>query len=186
MQRRSLIDFALQPFESSSNTSFSRPVRLETAAICVPGRIPLSGGMPGGEGSAALVGERAASMYRCKSLKNAGAAICYGTDYPANLDCRPLYGLQVMASRQYLGIESTLRNADEVITVEDALAATTANAAHRLAREDQIGTLAVDKRADFVVLDQDILACPAEDIYKAEVVAAYGNGQAIFDVMADV
>ena len=85
-----------------------------------------------------------------------------------------------------MGIESTLRNADEVITVEDALAATTANAAHRLAREDQIGTLAVDKRADFVVLDQDILACPAEDIYKAEVVAAYGNGQAIFDVMADV
>ena len=161
-----------------SDEDIRRFADLDIAVVCVPGRIPFSGDMPGGE--------RAASMYRCKSLKNAGAAICYGTDYPANPDCRPLYGLQVMASRQYLGIESTLRNADEVITVEDALAATTANAAHRLAREDQIGTLAVGKRADFVVLDRDILACPAEDIYKAEVVAAYGNGRAIFDVMADV
>ena len=175
------MDFALQLFDSSSNTSFSRPVRLETAAICVPGRIPFSGDMPGGEGSTALSGERAASMHRCKSLKNAGAAICYGTDYPTSSNCRLLYGLQAMSTRRYLGIESTLQNAEEAVTIEDALAAITANAAHHLTRDDQIGTLAEGKRADFIVLDRDILACPAEDIYKAEVVVAYVDGRAVFD-----
>ena len=53
---------------------------------------------------------------------------------------------------------------DQELTVEEALAAHTINAARALHMEDQIGSIEVGKLADLTVLDGDLLATPAEAI----------------------
>lgn len=53
---------------------------------------------------------------------------------------------------------------DQELTVEEALAAHTINAARALHLEDRIGSIEVGKLADFAVLDGDPLATPAEAI----------------------
>jgi predicted amidohydrolase YtcJ len=53
---------------------------------------------------------------------------------------------------------------DQQLTVEEALAAHTINAARALHLEDRIGSIEVGKLADFAVLDGDLLATPAEAI----------------------
>ncbi|HEY8922438.1 MAG TPA: amidohydrolase [Candidatus Limnocylindria bacterium] len=53
---------------------------------------------------------------------------------------------------------------DQELTIEEALAAHTINAARALHMEDRIGSIEVGKLADFAVLDGDLLATPAEAI----------------------
>jgi predicted amidohydrolase YtcJ len=53
---------------------------------------------------------------------------------------------------------------DQELTVEEAVAAHTINAARALHMEDRIGSIEVGKLADFTVLDGDLLATPAEGI----------------------
>jgi hypothetical protein len=53
---------------------------------------------------------------------------------------------------------------DQELTVEEALAAHTINAARAVHMEDRIGSIEVGKLADFAVLDGDLLATPAEAI----------------------
>lgn len=51
---------------------------------------------------------------------------------------------------------------DQELTVEEALAAHTINAARALHMEDRIGSIEVGKLADFTILDGDLLATPTE------------------------
>jgi len=53
---------------------------------------------------------------------------------------------------------------DQELKVEEALTAHTINAARAIHMEDRIGSIEVGKLADFVVLDGDLLATPAEAI----------------------
>jgi hypothetical protein len=53
---------------------------------------------------------------------------------------------------------------DQELTVEEALAAHTINAARALHLEDRIGSIEVGKLADFAVLDGDLLGASAEEI----------------------
>jgi predicted amidohydrolase YtcJ len=53
---------------------------------------------------------------------------------------------------------------DQQLTVEEAIAAHTINAARALHLEDRIGSIEVGKLADFAVLDGDLLATPADAI----------------------
>ena len=53
---------------------------------------------------------------------------------------------------------------EQELTVEEAIAAHTINAARALHLEDRIGSIEVGKLADFTVLDGDVMATPAEAI----------------------
>ena len=47
--------------------------------------------------------------------------------------------------------------------------------------ENEIGSLETGKRADFVILDRDILACPEEEIARILPVATYVEGKPVFE-----
>jgi len=46
--------------------------------------------------------------------------------------------------------------------------------------EDTLGSLEVGKRADFVVLDRDIMEVSAEEIMETRVLATFLDGAAVF------
>lgn len=60
---------------------------------------------------------------------------------------------------------------EEKLTRVQALKGMTYDAAHASFAEDRIGSLASGKKADFVILDKDIITIPQEEILQTRVVA---------------
>ena len=73
---------------------------------------------------------------------------------------------------------------EQELTVEEALAAHTINAARALHLEDRIGSIEVGKLADFAVLDEDLLATPAEAIRNLPVWMTVVAGEILYSAAA--
>jgi predicted amidohydrolase YtcJ len=69
---------------------------------------------------------------------------------------------------------------DQELTVEEALAAHTINAARALHMEDRSGWIEVGKLADFAVLDGDLLAAPADAIRTIPVWMTVVGGEVLY------
>ncbi len=71
-------------------------------------------------------------------------------------------------------------NEAERISTLDALRAVTVNAAYQYFEEDRKGSLAPGKVADMVLLSEDPLAVPVEDLRKIKVLKTYKEGVCIY------
>lgn len=69
---------------------------------------------------------------------------------------------------------------EERLSTLEALRAITVNAAYQYSMEDTIGSIAVGKQADFVVLDRNPLEVPAENLRDIHVEQTYKNGACVF------
>ena len=96
--------------------------------------------------------ERAAHMVRSGSLRRAGVPLSFHSDFPM-APAQPLLLAWTAVVRRTS--EGTLLGPDEAISVDDALRAITIQAARALRMENEIGSLEIGKRADFVILDAD-------------------------------
>ncbi|TFG30436.1 amidohydrolase [Candidatus Thorarchaeota archaeon] len=98
---------------------------------------------------------RGMNMFRV-ALDN-GARLCFGSD---GMPYGPLYGIW----------SATTHANDRVrLTVEEALRCYTMESAYSVFQENTLGSLTVGKRADFVVLSDDILKINPNDIRDVEV-----------------
>jgi hypothetical protein len=77
--------------------------------------------------------------------------------------------------------ESTPNNASQSITLEEAIKVYTLWGAHALLAEDSIGSIDTGKYADFVVLDQNLLEIPVDDISETEVLTTVFNGRIVYE-----
>ncbi len=125
-----------------------------------------------------LGAERIGSVQRYETMLNSGITVAYATDYPATCNVDPFLCIETGAARMYEGMESTACNRPtECMDVRDILTAITGNAAYQIQREDEIGTIEVGKRANFIVLDHDLLAMEINDIYDSvQIIASYIDG----------
>ena len=67
------------------------------------------------------------------------------------------------------------------LTREEALLGMTQWPAYASFMENEVGSLAVGKFADFVILDQDIMTVPAESILATRVLRTVLGGQTVFE-----
>lgn len=137
--------------------------------------------------------ERASKLWRFKSLIKQGVRVTLGSDFPATnygvLAVKPLLGIQIACNRRYpqthdfeiLPEESKTQIAppeSERLDLEMAIKAYTLDAAYQLNLDDKIGSLEVGKRADLVLLDQDIFAMQEDDtLYQVRVLLTMMNGR---------
>lgn len=124
---------------------------------------------------------RASRMYRTRSILKAGGRVSFGTDWPAAgyfSTYEPLKSIQVGITRQLIGLKDApvLSPADERLTVEEAIHANTMGAAYQLRMDKEIGSIEVGKRADLIVLDQNILKIDPHEIHKTKVELGMMNG----------
>lgn len=124
---------------------------------------------------------RASRMYRTRSILTAGGRVSFGTDWPAAgyfSTYEPLKSIQVGITRQLIGLKDApvLSPADERLTVEEAIHANTMGAAYQLRMDKEIGSIEVGKRADLIVLDQNILKIDPHEIHKTKVELGMMNG----------
>jgi predicted amidohydrolase YtcJ len=125
--------------------------------------------------------ERAKTTYAFRTFLDAGVGLALGTDwYVAPLD--PMLTLHAAVTRAPLdGRRPGGWVPEQKITLEEALRAYTAGAAHAEFQEREKGTLEPGKLADLVVLSEDLLAVPPERIPDVRVEATIVGGRVVYE-----
>lgn len=118
-------------------------------------------------------------MYPAASLRDAGATIVGGSDWPVSTE-NPLLAIVTGVLRTNPD-DGRVLNAEQRVTLDDMLAAYTINAAKALKQERTTGSLEVGKLADLVVIDRDLTAIAPEEIPLASVQLTLLDGQRVFD-----
>lgn len=126
--------------------------------------------------------DRAWSSYRLKSFEDAGATICFHTDYPVSSEMNVPKSVFCAVKRQNpeVGPRSTMV-AEEAISSLRALLAMTINVAYLFRQEKHLGTLCIGKVANASVYDRDFIHYTDPlDIAKANLVATIVDGQVVY------
>lgn len=127
------------------------------------------------------LGERAEHEYPMKDLFDAGCVVSLASDYPVTVPPRPLDGIQIGATRMNLeGEPDSLLGADQIVSVEQMMDSATINGAYQNFAEDTLGSIKVGKKADFIILDQNILEIAPTDITKTKVLKTYIDGKLVY------
>lgn len=122
------------------------------------------------------------NVYRARSLIESGARVTFGTDWAAAgyySTYKPLDVIQIGMTRQLLNKPDgpVLAPADERLTLAQLLQGYTLDAAYQLRLEKQVGSIEVGKRADLIVLEQNLFDVKPHDLHKVRVQATMMNGR---------
>ena len=124
--------------------------------------------------------ERARGAYAWQSLLEAGAVIAGGSDFPVESH-NPFFGFHAAVTRQNQdGMPEDGWLPGERMTREQALRSMTIDAAYSAFMEDLTGSLTPGKRADFIIIDRDIMTCEPERISATQVLETVIDGQQAF------
>jgi predicted amidohydrolase YtcJ len=124
--------------------------------------------------------ERAEGAYAWQGLAKSGARLALGSDFPVESH-NPFLGFYAAVTRQNLdGSPDGGWRPAERLTREQALRGMTIDAAYASFDEHRFGSIQVGKRADFILIDRDILSCPAADIAQTRVLQTWIDGQRVF------
>ncbi|MGI9234925.1 MAG: amidohydrolase [Woeseiaceae bacterium] len=138
------------------------------------------------------IGDKAENMQRARSFIDAGATVTFSSDITDRYEWKsdranPFVGMQVGHNRQDVGVDpegDVMPPNDERVERIDLLTGYTSNAANQLDRSDEIGSIAVGKRADLVVLDRNVLEIDRYEIHETKPVAVVTNGEIVFGTLA--
>ena len=121
-----------------------------------------------------------------KSILAAGGMTGGGSDHMLKIgDQRainpynPFLAMWTTISRRAKWYEGQL-HPEEALTRRQAIEFYTRNNAHLLFWEKELGSLEPGKRADFIVIDRDLLACPLDDWKETRVLETWVEGRAVF------
>ena len=125
--------------------------------------------------------DRLRGAYAWRRFADAGVRLALGSDFPVE-SADPLLGFYAAVTRQdAAGQPVGGWTGNQALTRAEALRGFTLDAAYAGFMEDEVGSLEVGKRADFVVLSQDLMRVPPEEILATRVVATYLDGVAVYE-----
>jgi predicted amidohydrolase YtcJ len=123
--------------------------------------------------------ERAQWIYPIASLERSGAVVAFGSDWSVSSP-NPLEQIEVAVTRMGpLGETTTPFLPAERITLPEAIAAFTINAAYVNRDESDTGSIEVGKLADLAILDRNLFDIPATQISDAKVLATLFEGKVV-------
>jgi predicted amidohydrolase YtcJ len=130
--------------------------------------------------------ERLSRFQPLHDLFDAGAILGGGSDHMQKIGARrainaydPFLGMATAVTRKARWYEGSL-HPEQALTREQAIRLYTMNNAYLLFKEHQVGSLEAEKLADFIVIDRDLLTCPAEQIAETRVQMTYLSGRRVF------
>ena len=119
--------------------------------------------------------------YPMKSFFDHGINVSSHTDFPALSGCPDdPFGIMEIAVTGVHDKKGDPWWTDELLTREQALAALTINCARQMFIEKERGSICEGKYADFILVDKDVLSCPAEEIHTASPEATYFEGEKVY------
>lgn len=132
--------------------------------------------------------ERADRQYPMKSFFDQGVKVASASDYPVSWPPNPMLAIEIGVTRTvpegsdiYVDPDyATPLNPAEKVAVEQMIASFTINGAYAISMEDQLGSLEVGKKADFIVLSQNILQIDPRQIHNTAVLLTFFEGKEVY------
>lgn len=129
---------------------------------------------------ARLGAERAKGAYAWRTVLNAGGRLALGSDFPVEA-VNPFFGLYAAVTRQdQKGWPDGGWHPTEKLTLAEAIRGFTSDAAYAAFEETSRGTIEAGKLADFTIVEGDLFAMPASELYKAKVRYTVVGGEVVF------
>ncbi|MGI9315009.1 MAG: amidohydrolase [Luminiphilus sp.] len=137
------------------------------------------------------IGDEVNRMQRVQPLLVEGATVSFSSDITDAFEWKshradPYLGMQSGHTRQDVGSnEATpvFPPLSDRVTRQNMVNGYTSNAAYQLDRETEIGSIVVGKRADLVVLNQDLFTVDKYLMHKTKPVAVFTRGQIVFGAL---
>ncbi len=126
------------------------------------------------------------NLFPFRSISETGARVTFGSDFPygGGLEALlPAYNLEIGHTRQWPGNSDIepLPRVSEKLPLETLIRGYTLDAAYQLRMEDKIGSIEVGKRADLIVLGENLFDLPAEDLHNLKVEMTMVDGKVVYE-----
>lgn len=124
--------------------------------------------------------------FRFNSLKKAGVKMSFGSDFPASgagtLGMSPIFNMEIGHTRQTPEQENApiQPSEHERLDIATLIKGYTLDGAYQLHMEEQIGSIEVGKKADFVILDQNLFKVDKYDIHNVKVLETIIGGNTVY------
>ena len=130
------------------------------------------------------VGERRIrTTYPIRSILDTGARIAFSSDWSVS-SANPLLGIETAVTRaDPLTDEGEPFLPEQAITLAQAIAAYTRDAAWVNGFEDRTGSIEPGKFADLIILDRDLFAIPITDVSNARVETTLFEGEVVYGTL---
>jgi predicted amidohydrolase YtcJ len=121
--------------------------------------------------------------YPMKSYFDHGINMSSHSDFPAlsGSPDDPFGIMEVAVTGVYYPEQAKPWWPEELLTREQALTALTINVAKQMFVENERGSVKEGKYADFLLVNKDVLTCPATEIHEAKPAATYFEGKKVFE-----
>ena len=127
-----------------------------------------------------LGAERVLFAYAWRSLLDSGARLALGSDFPVE-QVNPMMGIHAAVTRQDTkGWPEGGWYPAENLSREEAVRGFTLDAAYSAFMEKSVGSLESGKRADFIVLDENIFEIDASEIASVKVLQTWLDGELVY------
>ncbi len=122
--------------------------------------------------------------YPMKSYFDNGVNVSSHSDFPAlsGSPDDPFSIMEIAMTGVYHAENGKPWWTEECLTREQALTALTINVARQMFIEDERGSIANGKYADFLLVNKDVLTCPVAEIHTAKPEATYFEGKKVFAI----
>ena len=120
--------------------------------------------------------------YPFKSFFDNNIPVSIHSDYPAlsGSPDDPFGIMEIAVTGVLAGENGEPYWSEELVTREQAINAMTINIAKQMFIENERGSVKEGKYADFLLVDKDVLSCPALEIHEAKPAATYFEGKKVF------
>ena len=124
--------------------------------------------------------ERLRYAYAWATLLKSGAVLAFGSDFPIEpLD--PLAGFRAATTHRFYSKRGEkVFIIDQTIDRAAALRAYTLDAAYAAFQENELGSITPGKYADFIMLSDDLIAAPEEELGNIRVLSTYSGGKCLY------
>jgi len=124
--------------------------------------------------------ERLKGGYALKQLLQQNGWLPLGTDFPVE-DISPFKTfLAAVFRKDAKGFPSNGFQMENALTREETIRGMTIWAAKADFLENEIGSIEAGKKADFIMLDQDLMHVTEQNVLNTKVIATYSNGKKVF------
>ena len=124
--------------------------------------------------------QRVKGAYAWRSVLNAGARLALGSDFPVE-EVNPWHGIYAAVTRQdQKAYPAGGWYPSEALTLAESIRGFTSDAAFAAFQEQTRGTIEPGKIADFTIVEGNVFASPARDLFKTRVTHTVVGGEVVF------